>query len=37
MLAFVVGVAVICAVNLWVSRSAHEQGLDLLPTGPLGS
>jgi len=37
MFAFLVGVSAICAVNLWVSRSAHHQGLDLLPTGPLGS
>jgi hypothetical protein len=37
MFAFVIGVAAICAVNVWVSRSAHEEGLDLLPTGPLGS
>jgi len=37
MLAFLVGVAAIGAVNLWVSRSVHRQGLDLLPTGPLGS
>lgn len=37
MFAFILGVAVICAANLWVSQAAHKQGLDHLPTGPLGS
>ena len=37
MFAFSVGIAVLFALNLFVRGAAHGQGLDRLPTGPLGS
>jgi hypothetical protein len=32
-----IGIAALCAVNIWVRYSAHRQGLDSLPTGLMGS
>lgn len=37
MFASLLGIAALCAANIWVRYSAHRQGLDSLPTGPLGS
>ncbi len=37
MFASLIGLAVLCAVNIWVRHSAHRQRLDSLPSGPLGS
>ena len=37
MLVSIIGIAVLCVVNIWVRYSAHQQGLDSLPTGPMGS
>ena len=37
MLASIIGIAALCAVNIWVRYSVHRQGLDSLPTGPRGS
>jgi len=37
MFAFLLGVAALCAVNIWVGRSIHDQHLHDLPTGLIGS